>query len=56
MENIIESNRGKKQLILNNFKFRIGLCNKEFIHWRCTTNNCTKKVYTNESIKIIKCI
>jgi hypothetical protein len=31
MENIIDSNRGKKQLILDNFKFRIGSCNKGFI-------------------------
>lgn len=34
MENIIESNRGKSQLILNHFKFRIGSCNKRFIYWR----------------------
>lgn len=49
MENIIESNRGKKQLILNNFKFRIGSSNKGLIRWRCTTKNCTAKVYTDEN-------
>ncbi|XP_026819549.1 uncharacterized protein LOC113558273 [Rhopalosiphum maidis] len=31
MKNIIESNRGKKQLILVNFKFRNGSCNKGLI-------------------------
>lgn len=49
MENIIESNRGKKQLILNNFKFRIGSSNKGLIRWWCTTKNCTAKVYTDEN-------
>jgi len=49
MENIIESNRGKKQLILNNFKFRIGSCNKGLIRWRCTTKNCTSRIYTDEN-------
>jgi hypothetical protein len=53
MKNIIESNRGKKQLILDNFKFRIGSCNKELIHWRGTTKNYTAKVYTNENYTVI---
>jgi len=53
MENIIESNRGKKQLILNNFKFRIGSCNKGLIRWRCITKNCTAKVYTDENYYVI---
>uniref|UniRef100_A0A2S2PHH3 Uncharacterized protein n=1 Tax=Schizaphis graminum TaxID=13262 RepID=A0A2S2PHH3_SCHGA len=29
MENLIESNRGKQQLILDHFKFRIGSSNKD---------------------------
>lgn len=49
MGNIIESNRGKKQLFLNNFKFRIGSCNKGLICWRCTIKNCTANVYTEEN-------
>jgi len=49
MENIIESNRGKKQLILKNVKFRIGSCNNGLLRWRCTTKNCTAKVYTDEN-------
>lgn len=51
MENIIiESNRGKKQLVLNNFKFWISSCNEEFrytiIRCQCLTKNCMAKVYT----------
>jgi len=54
MENIIESNRGKKQLIFNNFKFRIGsYCNRGLIRWWGTTKNCTAKVYTDEHNKVI---
>jgi hypothetical protein len=41
-------------LILDNFKFRIGSCNKGFIRWRCTTKNCPAKVYTNENYTVIK--
>jgi len=51
MENIIiESNRGKKQLVLKNFKFCIISCNKELkytvIRCQFTTKNCVAKVYT----------
>jgi hypothetical protein len=53
MENIIESNRGKKQLILDNFKFLISSCYKGFIRWRCTTKNCPAKVYTDENYTVI---
>ena len=53
MENIIESNRDKKQLILNNFKFRIGSHNKELIRWRYITKNCTANIYTDENNTII---
>jgi len=48
---IIESNRGKKQLVLNYFKFWISVCNKELIQLhvfsRYTTKNCLEKTYHN---------
>jgi hypothetical protein len=54
MKNIIESNRGKKQLILDNFIHQIGSCNNGLIHWLCSTKNCTAKVYTDENYTFIK--
>jgi len=45
---IIESKRGNKILLLNNFEFFIGLVNTsdKNIRWRCIKKNCSAKVYT----------
>jgi len=47
---IIESKRGNKILLLNNFKFFIGLVNPsdKNIRWRCIKKSCSAKVYTDD--------
>jgi hypothetical protein len=44
---IIESNRGKKQLVLNYFKFWISVCNKEIIQLYTYSVGIQLKTYHN---------
>lgn len=55
MAKVIESKRGNKTLILENFKFFIGSVNKanKNIRWRCNEKSCFAKVYTDNNYQVL---
>jgi hypothetical protein len=47
----LESKRGGRMVLYNNFKYNFGSTNKKnhFTRWRCVTRTCDVKLYTDKN-------
>ncbi|KAF0758515.1 FLYWCH-type domain-containing protein [Aphis craccivora] len=55
MAKFIESNRGKRMLVFENYKFSFAYTKLDgTMRWKCVIRSCSIKLYTNENDKILK--
>ncbi|KAG0441385.1 hypothetical protein DMUE_1087 [Dictyocoela muelleri] len=50
---IIKSNKGKNKIINNQFIYNYDHTGKEFISWRCVRRNCSGRLKTDISMKVV---